>query len=77
MRHQFGKPLTDDEVIQIGELYRSGYGTTSISKQINRPYDTVRNVLRGRCRKYRRLLGGRLMTGKRPAQELAIYAKSM
>ena len=67
------KTLTDAEIIAIGTLYRQGWGQVKIAEAVGRSEWTVRNVLRGKHRRYRDLLGGRLMAGKRNKQHLAIY----
>ena len=61
-----GTPITDAEVIRIGELYRAGLGARRIGWELGRSEHSVRNVLGGKRRRYRMLLGGRLMNGKRP-----------
>ena len=67
--------LTTDQIEEIGRLYREGWGARSIADQLDKPEDTIINVLRGKQKIHRDVLGGRLMQGKRPGNQLKIYSK--
>lgn len=69
------RPLTDDDIRQIGELYHDGWGERQIGRMVDRSEHTVRAVLRGVCERYRVILGGRLQQGPRPKKQLAIYRR--
>ena len=59
------KRLTDDEIRRIGALFRQGDGAGKIAGKVGRSEYTVRDVLRGRCKRYRDILGGQLQNGRR------------
>ena len=67
------KQLTRQEIKEIARLYRQGWGARNIARIIGKSEDTVVDVLRGRTAKTRRILGGRIMNGKRPAAQLEVY----
>ena len=66
------KQFTESELNQIADLYREGWGTIEISRRLGRSEYSIRDVLRGDTKKARRLFG-RLMNGKRPGNQLAVY----
>lgn len=61
---------SDDTLREIGELFRSGYGIDRISRRLSIPPATVRNILQGRTRAAQRVLGGRLLRGRRKGSQL-------
>ena len=63
--------LSDETILRIAELYRQGYGYRRIGKALGLADSTVQENLWGNTRAAKRLLGGRICHGRRPAQELA------
>ena len=66
--------VDDDMVIEIADLFAKGYGTSLISKQVGVAKSTVERVLYCQSPAAQRLIGRRLLKGRRPSSELARYA---
>ena len=61
---------TDEEIREIARMYHSGLGEIRVARELDIPFSTVRAILRGETKAARRVLGGRLINGRRPASEL-------
>ena len=61
---------SEAEVREIGRLFHQGYGEERIAVLTGIPFNTVRNILRGESAYARKLLGGRLLQGRRKQEEL-------
>ena len=61
---------SEAEVREIGRLFHQGYGEERIAVLTGIPFNTVRNILRGESAYARKLLGGRLLQGRRPQMKL-------
>ena len=57
------KHLSDSDVLKIVEHYKEGLGCGTIANKIGTSRDIVRAVLRGR--NYKKITGGRIMSGRR------------
>lgn len=65
--------LDRHDVLEIVSLYRQGWGVINIAGQLGFDEYLVERVLTGQT--YTKITGGRIMNGKRPTKELAIYQK--
>ena len=63
-------PRTDEEIREIARLYHAGLGEIRIARELNIPFSTVRTILRGETKAARRVLGGRLLQGRRKQADL-------
>ena len=52
--------LTDEEIVEINDLWNSGYGVNRIAAIIHRPISTVKSVTQRRWPRYMELLGPRV-----------------
>jgi hypothetical protein len=63
--------MTANEVHMCVDLYHQGWGVINISRQMDVPEKTIEAVLLGK--RHAKITGGRIMLGKRPKEQLAIY----
>lgn len=63
--------MTIDEVKQVVRLYNEGWGVINIARRLDANEKTVESILLGK--RHASVTGGRIMHGKRPKEQLAIY----